>query len=128
MDTNTYLCRAHAIESDLSWSFFQAVIKEQFTVQVHGFSVDAPGVKTQPGARVNFVKELGALVEIAVDGREGGDDCGAPEAVGDGGEVRQVSLDAGLQERGLADVTQRAAVLVEKLTQLSTHHSKMRRK
>ena len=87
MDTNTQLCRAHAIESDLSWSFFQAVIKEKFTVQVHGLSVDAPGVKTKPGARIDFVQELGALVEIAVDGREGRDDGWAPEAVGDGGEV-----------------------------------------
>ena len=72
---------------------------------MHGLPVQASGVKTQPGARVNFVQELGALVEIAVDGREGGDDGGAPEAVGDGGEVGQVSLDAGLQDRGLADVT-----------------------
>ena len=87
MDTNTQLCRAHAIESDLSWSFFQTVIKEKFTVQVHGLSIDAPSMKTKPGARIDFVQELGALVEIAVDGREGRDDGWAPEAVGDGGEV-----------------------------------------
>ena len=126
MDTNTYLCRAHAIESDLSWSFFQAVIKEKFAVQVHGLSIQAPGMKTQPGARIDFVQELRALVEIAVDGREGGDDGGGAKPVGDGGKVGQVPLDAGLQDRRLADVTQRAPVLVQKLTQLSTHHSKMR--
>ena len=126
MDTNTYLCRAHAIESDLSWSFFQAVIKEKFAFQVHGLSIEAPGMKTQPGARIDFVQELRALVEIAVDGREGGDDGGGAEAVGDGGEVGQVSLYAGLQDGRLADVTQGAPVLVQKLAQLSTHHSKMR--
>ena len=126
MDTNTYLCRAHAIESDLSWSFFQAVIKEKFAFQVHGLSIEAPGMKTQPWARIDFVQELRALVEIAVDGRKGGDDGGGAEPVGDGGEVGQVSLDAGLQDRRLADVTKRAPVLVQKLAQLSTHHSKMR--
>ena len=126
MDTNTYLCRAHAIESDLSWSFFQAVIKEKFAFQVHGLSIEAPGMKTQPWARMDFVQELRALVEIAVDGRKGGDDGGGAEPVGDGGEVGQVSLDAGLQDRRLADVTKRAPVLVQKLAQLSTHHSKMR--
>ena len=126
MDTNTYLCRAHTIQSDLSWSFFQAVIKEKFAFQVHGLSIEAPGMKTQPWARIDFVQELRALVEIAVDGRKGGDDGGGAEPVGDGGEVGQVSLDAGLQDRRLADVTKRAPVLVQKLAQLSTHHSKMR--
>ena len=115
MDTNTYLCRAHAIESDLSWSFFQAVIKEKFAFQVHGLSIEAPGMKTQPGARIHFVQELRALVEIAVDGREGGDDGGGAEAVGDHGEVGEVSLYGGVQDRLRPGVAERGAVLVQQV-------------
>ena len=79
-------------------------------------------MEAEAGAGVDLVQELGALVEIAVDGGERRDDGGGPEPVGDGGEVGEVSLDAGLQDGRLADVAQRTPVLVQQLTQLPTHH------
>ena len=68
-----------------------------------------------------LVQDPQALLHVVVDGAQGRHDGGAPEAVGDGGEVGQVSLDAGLQHGLRPGVAQRAAVLVEKLRQLVTH-------
>ena len=76
----------------------------------------------EAGAGVaGLVQHPQALLDVVVDCAQGGHDGGAPEAVGDGGEVGQVSLDAGLQHGLGPGVAQGAPVLVEKLCQLVTH-------
>ena len=73
------------------------------------------------GGGVGLVEVLDALVEVVLDGGESRHDGRGAEAVGDGGEVGQVSLDAGLQHGLRPGVAQGAPVLVEKLSQLVTH-------
>ena len=76
----------------------------------------------EAGAGVaGLVQDPEALLHVVVDGAQGGHDGGGAEAVGDGGEVGQVSLDAGLQHGLRPGVAQGAPVLVEKLSQLVTH-------
>ena len=57
-------------------------------------------------ARVDFVQVLDALVHVVLDGRQGGHYSGRAKAVGDHGEVGEVSLDHGVEDglgRGVAE-------------------------
>ena len=73
------------------------------------------------GAWAELVQALDTLAEVVLDSGDGGHDGGGPEPVGDGGEVGEVPLDAGVQQGLGPRVAQRAAVLVEELHQLVAH-------
>ena len=70
-------------------------------------------MQPQPGAGVNLLKILGALLQIVEDGREGAHDGGGAEPVGDHGEVGEVTLDGRVQQGGRVGVAQRGPVLVQ---------------
>ena len=76
----------------------------------------------EAGAGVTrLVQHPEALLHVVVDGAQGGHNGRGSEPVCDGGEVGQVSLNAGLQHGLWPGVTQRTPVLIEKLSQLVTH-------
>ena len=63
-----------------------------------------------------LVQDPQALLHVVVDGAQGGHNGRGAKPVCDGGEVGQVSLDAGLQHGLRPGVTQRTPVLVQKLS------------
>ena len=69
-------------------------------------------MKSQPRAGINLLKILGALLEIVEDGGEGAHDGGGAEPVRDHGEVGEVPLDAGLEDRLRVGVAEWRPVLV----------------
>ena len=91
---------------------------------MHGLGIQSPGVDPKTGARVDLLEILGALLQIVEDGCEGPHDGWRSEAVSDHGEVSEVTLDGGVQERRRVGVAERRPVLVEKIHQLLADHSK----
>ena len=67
---------------------------------------------------VNFVQTFDGLLHVVPDRRQSSHDGGGAEAVGDHGEVGEVSLDAGLQDRLGVGVAQWRPVLVQEIHQL----------
>ena len=80
-------------------------------------------MQPEGGGGVGLVEELDALVEIVLDGREGGHDGRRPEAVGDEGKVGEVPLDGGVEDGLGPGVAQRGPVLVQKVHQLLADES-----
>ena len=76
------------------------------------------------GAWAELVQALDTLAEVVLDSGDGGHDGGGPEPVTDHGEVSEVPLDGGVQERRRVGVTEGRPVLVEKIHQLLADHSK----
>ena len=69
-------------------------------------------------AGVELVQEAPTLLHIVLHRIEGGHDGGRAEAVGDHGEVGEVSLYGGVQDRLRPGVAERGAVLVQQVHQL----------
>ena len=80
-------------------------------------------MKPQPGAGVDLLQILGALLQIVEDGREGAHDGGAAEPVCDHREVGEMTLDGRVQQGGRVGVAQRGPVLVQEVDQLLADHS-----
>ena len=72
---------------------------------------------------VQLVHVTDALLHIVLDRPQGGHDCWGAEAVGDGGEVGQVSLDTRLQHGWRTGVAQWRPVLVQQVHQLIAEES-----
>ena len=70
---------------------------------------------------IQFVHITDALLHVVLDRPQGRHDGRGPEAVGDGGEVGQMSLDARLQHRWRSGVAQWRPVLVQQLHQFMAH-------
>ena len=70
---------------------------------------------------VDLVQVLDALVEIVLDGGEGGHNGGRAKPVGDHGEVGEVALYAGVQEDGRLGVAEGGSVLIQQVHELLGH-------
>ena len=72
---------------------------------------------------VNFVQTFDGFLHVVPDRRESSHDGRGAEAVGDHGEVGEMPLDAGLQDRLGVGVAQWRPVLVQQVHQLLADHS-----
>ena len=77
---------------------------------------------TETRAGVDLVQVLDALVEIVLDGGEGGHYGRRPEPVRDHGEVCEVPLYAGVEDGLGSSVAQGGSVLVQQVHQLFCDH------
>ena len=91
---------------------------------MHRLGIQSSRVNPKAGAGVDLLKILGALLEIVEDGSESAHDGGRPEAVSDHGEVSEVTLYGGVQQRRGVGVAERRPVLVEEIHELLADHSK----
>ena len=77
-------------------------------------------VYSRARSRVNFVQTFDGFLHVVPDRRQGSHDGRGAEAVGDHGEVGEMSLNAGLQHWLGSGVAQGGPVVVEELHQLLT--------
>ena len=75
-------------------------------------------VNSRAGGWVNFVQTFDGFLHVVPYRRQSSHDGRGAEAVGDHGEVGEVTLDAGLQDRLGVGVAQRGPVLVQQVHQL----------
>ena len=91
--------------------------KDELAVEVRRL-LGALGQADTVAGWIVLVQVLDALVEIVLDGGQGGHDGRGPEAVGDEGKVGEVLLDGGVEDGLGPGVAQRGPVLVQKVHQL----------
>ena len=70
------------------------------------------------GGGIGLVQVLDALVQIVLDGGEGGHNGGRAKPMGDHGEVGEVALNAGVQDGLGPGVAERGPVLVQQVHEL----------
>ena len=108
---------------------FRSVDKKGFPVDIGGLALAAGGVDAEAGGGgVGLVEVLDALVEVVLDGGESRHDGRGAEAVGDHGEVSEVSLYTGIQDWLGSSVAQGGPVLVQQIHQLLADVSENKQK
>ena len=81
-------------------------------------------VNSRAGGWVNFVQTFDGFLHVVPYRRQGSHDGRGAKAVGDHGEVSEMTLDGGVQQGGRVGVAQRRPVLVQQVHQLLADHSR----
>lgn len=97
-----------------------------FGVQMNGFGVDqvqlngGGGIVEVGGGgrrRITLLHQLQRFVQVVLDGGEGGHNCRRSEAVGDEGEIRQMTLNRLIQKLIGTRVAKWRSILVQQVHQ-----------